>query len=449
MTRVTRVNWRTAAAALPAVALVGSGLALAVTDGHRSTDTVAGSSPVVTVPETAVQHPESPTLPALPELPAPPETSATQVARVAGSPLAGSANGIPAAALAAYRRGAQLVDAADPGCNLDWALLAAIGKVESDHGRYGGNGVDAQGTVRPGIYGIALDGTHDTAVIRDTDGGAFDRDATHDRAMGPMQFIPGTWRTVGVDANGDGRKDPQNLMDAATAAAVYLCSGPGDLGTASGARTAVLRYNHSDAYADQVLAIARAYRGGYAVVPDSGLTEAQRTGRPYLPTGDEVQPGSGPGVVAAGQPSRPEPGARGTTPSPSMSGSSPTGSGAGSGPSGTSSGGPGAGGPGSGGPGSGDNPTPAPSGTAGGGLGGTVGGVVGVVGGAGQSPSSSSTSSRPSPISTSSSTSVPRPTPSSSTTAPLPLEVLPLDGTCPTGYDPVVELGATVLCVRR
>ena len=173
MTRVARVSWRTVAAALPAVALVGSGLVLVATDGTPSTDVVAGSSPLVTVPRTAIQHPEAPALPALPELPAP------------------------------------LVDAADAECNIDAALLAAICKVESDLGRYGGNGVDANGTVRPGIYGIPLNGTNHTAVIRDTDSGVLDRDASFDRAVGPMQLIPGTWRAVGVDANGDGRKDPR------------------------------------------------------------------------------------------------------------------------------------------------------------------------------------------------------------------------------------------------
>ena len=71
MTRVARVSWRTVAAALPAVALVGSGLVLVATDGTPSTDVVAGSSPLVTVPRTAIQHPEAPALPALPELPAP------------------------------------------------------------------------------------------------------------------------------------------------------------------------------------------------------------------------------------------------------------------------------------------------------------------------------------------------------------------------------------------
>ncbi|WP_406832334.1 lytic transglycosylase domain-containing protein [Pedococcus sp. KACC 23699] len=434
---MTRPNWRTAAAALPAVALIGSGLALVATDGNPSTDVVADSRPLVTVPKVAVQRPEAPSLPPLPELPAPPEASATPVSAAPGLQLsdAASANGIPAAALAAYRRGAQLVDAADPECNIDWALLAGIGKVESNHGRYGGNGIDSTGTVRPGIYGIPLNGSNNTAVIRDTDQGIFDRDTTFDRAVGPMQFIPGTWRSVGVDANGDGRKDPQNLMDAVTGAAVYLCSGPGNLGTESGARTAVLRYNQSDAYADEVLALAGGYRGGYAVVPDGALTAAQSSGQPFLPTGNEVQqPGPAAGVAGggvAGTPgskSKPKPSAGTAKPSPSST------SGSGSGGSGAVSGG-------SGGSGS----TPAPSTTAGGGsLAGTVGSVVGgVVGGVtGQTPTPSS-SPTPSPSSSTS-----KPTPSSTPTTPaLPLTVAPVNGTCPTAYDPVLNvLKVVVLC---
>ncbi len=440
MTRVTRPNWRIAVAALPAVALIGSGLALVATDSHPSTDVVADSRPVVTVPKVAVQRPEAPSLPPLPELPAPPEASATPVSAAPGLQLSdtASANGIPAAALAAYRRGAQLVDAADPECNIDWALLAGIGKVESNHGRYGGNGIDSTGTVRPGIYGIPLNGSNNTAVIRDTDRGVFDRDTIFDRAVGPMQFIPGTWRTVGVDANGDGRKDPQNLMDAVTGAAVYLCSGPGNLGTESGARTAVLRYNQSDAYANEVLALARAYRGGYAVVPDGALTAAQSSGQPFLPTGNEVQqPGPAAGVAgggvagvagAPGSKPGPKPSASTAKPSPSST------SGSSSGGSGAVSGGPG-----------GSGSTPAPSTTAGGGsLAGTVGSVVGgVVGGVtGQTPAPSS-SPAPSPSSSTS-----KPTPSSTPTTPaLPLTVAPVNGKCPTSYDPVLNvLKVVVLC---
>ncbi len=282
MTRTMRLPWRAIAGALPAVALIGSGVALATTGGNPATDIVADSSPLVTVPSAPLQYQEAQ---AIPPLPAPPEAEPTPAYQSAGLPPSMSANGIPAAALAAYRRAATIVDAADTECRIDWALIAAIGKVESNHGRYGGNGIDRSGTVRPGIYGIPLNGSNDTAVIRDSDGGAYDRDLTWDRAVGPMQFIPGTWKVVGVDANGDGRKDPQNLADAATATAVYLCSGPGDLSTGSGARSAVLRYNHSDAYADQVLAIAAGYRGGFTVVPDSDLSDSQRTGSPYLPVG--------------------------------------------------------------------------------------------------------------------------------------------------------------------
>ena len=151
-----------------------------------------------------------------------------------------------------------------------------------------------------------------------------------------MQFIPGTWRVVGVDANGDGRKDPQNLADAATATAVYLCSGPGDLSTDSGARSAVLRYNHSDAYADQVLAIAAGYRGGYTVVPGSDLTDvpAHRLplpalGRPadrWPPTtrvkADAAAPSRAAGKPAQG-PGRPKPGSPAGPPAAARCGSTP------------------------------------------------------------------------------------------------------------------------------
>jgi len=106
-------------------------------------------------------------------------------------------------ALDAYQRAATLVEAADPSCHVDWALLAAIGRVESNHARFGGNRLDAAGVAQPGIIGIPLDGSRGTARITDTDGGSLDRDTVYDRAVGPMQFIPSTWRVVGVDA-GDG-----------------------------------------------------------------------------------------------------------------------------------------------------------------------------------------------------------------------------------------------------
>ena len=83
--------------------------------------------------------------------------------------------------------------------------------------------------------------------------------------MGPMQFIPTTWRSYAIDADGNGTTDPFNINDAALAAANYLCVAGGDLRTDGGQRRAVLAYNHSDEYADEVLALARAYATGMPV----------------------------------------------------------------------------------------------------------------------------------------------------------------------------------------
>lgn len=181
-----------------------------------------------------------------------------------------SVNGIPTAALGAYQRAATVLNAADGACHLDWQLVAAIGKVESNHGRFGGSALGRDGVVHPGIYGVPLNGRNSTALIHDTDAGLFDRDETYDRAVGPMQFIPSTWNAVGVDADGDGRRDPQDIDDAALAGAVYLCSGDQDLGTDAGRRAAVFRYNRSQTYVDLVLAIMDSYlEGEYVSVPSN------------------------------------------------------------------------------------------------------------------------------------------------------------------------------------
>ena len=180
-----------------------------------------------------------------------------------------STNGIPSAALNAYQRAESVMNAADKGCHIPWQLIAAIGRVESDHGRYGGNTLGVDGISRPGIYGIALNGRNKTHAISDTDAGQYDDDEVWDRAVGPMQFIPSTWSVVGVDADGDARRNPQDIDDAALASAVYLCSGDDDLSTEPGQRKAVHRYNHSDEYVDLVLSIMNAYAAGdYTSVPN-------------------------------------------------------------------------------------------------------------------------------------------------------------------------------------
>ena len=200
-----------------------------------------------------------------------------------------SASGIPAAALAAYQRAETVINAADRSCNLPWQLVAAIGRVESDHGRANGNTLDDEGVARPGIYGIPLNGTNNTRAIRDTDAGQYDSDSTWDRAVGPMQFIPSTWSVVGVDGDDDGQRNPQDIDDAALAAAVYLCSGNGDLSTDAGRRDAVFRYNHSQAYVDLVLSIMQAYLSGdFTSVPNSVTAS---TPEPFTPTPGSQGPG--------------------------------------------------------------------------------------------------------------------------------------------------------------
>jgi len=74
-------------------------------------------------------------------------------------------------------------------------------------------------------------------------------------AVGWMQFLPSSWEAFGLDANGDGRKDPYNPVDAICAAAHYLklAGGNDDL------YQAIFAYNHADWYVQEVLLYARAY----------------------------------------------------------------------------------------------------------------------------------------------------------------------------------------------
>jgi hypothetical protein len=131
----------------------------------------------------------------------------------------------------------------------------------------------------------------------DTDGGRLDRDTVYDRAVGPMQFIPSTWRVVGADADGDGVKNPQDMADAATSTAIYLCSGPGDLTNPGDLHGAIMRYNASDSYVQMVIALAATYRLGVSALPDTGpapsATASGQTGT--LPN---ATPGQQPAVTA-------------------------------------------------------------------------------------------------------------------------------------------------------
>ena len=159
------------------------------------------------------------------------------------SATTGTPGGTPQAVLAAAYR--QAVAGAPDGCNLRLSHLAAIGQIES--GSIGGREVTTEHRVTPPIYGPLLDGGP-FATIPDTDGGRHDGDGEWDRAVGPMQFIPGTWSWAGADGDGDGRADPQNVYDAATAAAGYLCRGGRDLSRPADLRAAIWSYNQSADY---------------------------------------------------------------------------------------------------------------------------------------------------------------------------------------------------------
>jgi hypothetical protein len=148
----------------------------------------------------------------------------------APSPLA--LGEIPAPYLTLYR-------AAGQRYGIDWAVLAAIGKVECDHGR------DPEPScTHPGVVNAA-------------------------GAGGPMQFLAGTWAAYGVDGDRDGVKSRWDPADAIYGAANYLraAGAPAEL------RRAIFTYNHADWYVEAVMRIASSYRGAPAGVPVVSLPE--------------------------------------------------------------------------------------------------------------------------------------------------------------------------------
>ncbi|QNI08129.1 lytic transglycosylase [Mycobacterium kubicae] len=197
--------------------------------------------------------------------------------------------GIPIMALSAYRNAEQKMAAAEPGCGVSWNLLAGIGRIESGHA--GGGAVDARGTAVNPIYGPSLDGTlpGNEVIVQGNVGNR----VTYARAMGPMQFLPGTWARYAVDGDGDGVPDPQNLFDSTLAAARYLCSGGLNLRDPAQVTAAILRYNNSMPYAQNVLGWAAAYATGVVPVDLPPITG------PPPPIGDahlEHPEGLGPGL---------------------------------------------------------------------------------------------------------------------------------------------------------
>ncbi|WP_085948580.1 MULTISPECIES: lytic transglycosylase domain-containing protein [Protofrankia] len=195
-----------------------------------------------------------------------PSTQSLAAAAAAGSggavTLAAGDRGIPERVLAAYRRATERMAAGRPNCHLTWPLLAGIGKVESGHGA--GRAISPAGTITPSIIGLPLDGVGGRARVTDTDDSRWDGDTVFDRAVGPMQFIPSSWVSAGSDGNGDGQRDPNNIDDAALAAAGYLCAYNRNLSDPAQLRAAILAYNPSDDYVRAVLTWTAGYAGSGA-----------------------------------------------------------------------------------------------------------------------------------------------------------------------------------------
>ncbi len=219
----------------------------------------------------------------------------------------GSWAGVPRTVLTAYQRAAARLGVERPGCRLPVALLAGIGKVESDHAE--GGAVDSAGTTLRPILGPVLDGSGGNAAIPNTYGTRWAQQGAWARAVGPMQFIPSTWAHWGRGG------DPSNVYDAALAAARYLCADGRDLSTPQGLRSAVLSYNDSDVYLSTVLEWMAVYSGQITTVPDSPFMPASGSGTEG-PAGSVKSPAPRPSPSGSPKPKPKPSGGSGSTPSP-------------------------------------------------------------------------------------------------------------------------------------
>ncbi len=184
---------------------------------------------------------------------------APQLAFAAWASRMGRVTGIPARALEAYANAHAVMAVANPRCHLTWVSLAGIAAVESQHGTMDGRTLLPDGRPSSPIIGIPLNGANGTRAIAATDGGLLTGDKAWEHAVGPFQFIPSAWALWRADAHGDGITDPQNIDDAALAAARYLCTDNRNLASGDDWLRAILSYNNSLDYAKAVYGFAQSY----------------------------------------------------------------------------------------------------------------------------------------------------------------------------------------------
>ena len=154
---------------------------------------------------------------------------------------------IPPRALQAYK-------ATDEWCSgLRWQVVAAIGEIESGHGTHGGASIGDDGLALPRIFGPPLNGSGGTHQLPIGGWlGWWGLPGPWEQAVGPMQFLAGTFVAWAVDGDGDGVTNPHDIDDAAPTTANHLCDGR----VITDERAAVLGYNNSSGYAAEVIALA-------------------------------------------------------------------------------------------------------------------------------------------------------------------------------------------------
>jgi len=209
------VPWRRTCAAIPSVALIGGRIAISAPPQAHNINGVALSShsPAIVVPDLPLSLPAPAGIPkeasrlAAEVAPAPALAGPTPSSSVVNPDISDPRSrprGLPASSLPGRLCRPRL-----PTSTGRWWLPLARSRATMP-------GSAATSWTRPtvaqsGIIAIPLDGSNGTAPITDSDGGLLDRDSVYDRAVGPMQFIRGTWRVAVVDADAEASRTRRTL----------------------------------------------------------------------------------------------------------------------------------------------------------------------------------------------------------------------------------------------
>lgn len=182
----------------------------------------------------------------------------------------------PTEVVMAYQRAATVINAAAP-CNLDWMVLAALGKLASNHG---------QG---PAV-GRPLNGRAGRSRVSDTDAGALDGNPRWDAPVGPMGLLPEVWSRVAVDADGDSVRDVNDIHDATLGVAVLLCAGGADLSDAEALGAALRGYDASPGFPRSVRRLVAGYQAEAVEMSAAALALARTTTVPVATPLDGAVP---------------------------------------------------------------------------------------------------------------------------------------------------------------